>query len=103
MVGDLILVKKQSSYSQNEVITFQNTNQRITTHRINEIKNGSIITKGDANRVEDNDTVSQEQILGKVILVIPKIGFLVAFAKTLPGLILLVLIPAGILIVSAVF
>lgn len=103
MVGDLILVKKQSSYSQNEVITFQNQNQRITTHRINEIKNGSIITKGDANRVEDNDLINQEQILGKVVLVLPKLGFLVAFAKTLPGLIILVLIPSLILIISAVF
>lgn len=103
MTGDLILVKKETAYSQNEVITFQNTNQRITTHRILEIKNGIFQTKGDANRVGDNDTISKEQILGKVALVLPKVGFLVAFAKTLPGLIILVLIPAGILIISAVF
>lgn len=103
MVGDLILVKKQTAYFQNEVVTFQNQNQRITTHRIFEIKNGIFQTKGDANRVEDNDAIYKEQVLGKVILVIPKIGFLVAFAKTLPGLILLVLLPAGILIISAFF
>lgn len=102
MVGDLILVKKQAAYFQNEAITFQNQNQRITTHRILEIKNGIFQTKGDANRVEDNDAISQGQILGKVSLVIPKIGFLVAFAKTLPGLIVLVLIPSTILIISAV-
>lgn len=103
MVGDLILVKKQADYFQNEAITFQSENQRITTHRVSEIKNGVFVTKGDANRVEDNDTINKEQILGKVVLVIPKIGFLVGFVQTLPGLIILVLIPAGILIISAVF
>jgi signal peptidase len=99
--GDVILISPQNSYHVNDVITFSDQNRKIVTHRIVEVENGSnpsYITKGDANRAIDSGQVSSKNILGKVILVIPKVGFLVAFCRTLPGLLLTIVLPAALLI-----
>ncbi len=106
MTGDIIVIHQIEKYIKNDVVTFQNEESRIITHRIVEITNKSgdtfFVTKGDANRSEDEGVVSASNILGKVIYVIPKLGFLVAFSKSLPGLIMLVAVPALALIISEV-
>ena len=106
MTGDIIVIHQIDQYIKNDVITFQNEESRIITHRIVEITNKGrdkfFVTKGDANRSEDEGVVSPSNILGKVIYVIPKLGFLVAFSKSLPGLIMLIAIPALALIISEV-
>ena len=111
MTGDIIVIQNRigssiNKYSINDVVTFTNSDNRIVTHRIVEIKNGDetqYLTKGDANRSEDEATIIDSQIIGKVVLVIPKLGFLVAYTKTLWGLIILVLIPATIYILDELF
>lgn len=107
MTGDIIIIHQSGQYKKNDVITFQNEEGRIITHRIAEIngKGGgmSFVTKGDANRSEDEGVVSLSSILGKVIYVIPKLGFLVAFSKSLPGLIILIAIPALSLIIGEIY
>lgn len=100
MTGDIIIVKKKDSYYPNETITFINNSDQIVTHRITEIKDGLYKTKGDANRAGDDDEISFEQVIGKVVLVIPKLGFLVSVAQSKLGLILLLIIPACILIID---
>lgn len=106
MTGDIILIKALSQYNKNDVVTFKEISERIVTHRIIDVQDDSdreiFITKGDANRSIDNDTVKPEQVLGKVMFVVPKIGFLVAFAKSPFGLVVLILIPATLLIVDRV-
>jgi len=106
MTGDIILIKPQLQYNKNDVVTFKEADERIVTHRIvavnNEGDNTIFITKGDANRSIDNDTITEDQILGKVVFVVPKIGFMVAFAKSLFGLIILILIPATMLIIDRI-
>jgi len=105
MTGDIILTKSMPQYNKYDVITFKEAGERIVTHRIIQVNEGEaeksdFITKGDANRSIDNDTVTQEQILGKVMFVVPKVGFLVAFAKSPFGLIILILIPSALLIID---
>jgi len=104
MIGDIVVVQKQNQYFKNDVITFLNKDQRVVTHRIIETKetDGEIqfITKGDANRSEDEDSIVAHQVLGKVVFVIPKLGFFVAFAKSIFGLILLIIVPSVILIIN---
>ncbi len=95
--GDIILIFRSPQYIKNDVVTFRTSDQRIVTHRIIEKKVENrkelFLTKGDANEAEDDEFIGQENILGKVIFVVPKLGFMVAFAKSVPGLILLILIP----------
>lgn len=104
MTGDIIIIHQNDQYIKNDVVTFQNLENRIVTHRIAEIaeKRGrtSFITKGDANRSKDEDTISPSNVLGKVVFIVPRFGFLVAFAKSLPGLIVLIGIPALALIMN---
>ncbi|OGJ15829.1 MAG: signal peptidase I [Candidatus Pacebacteria bacterium RIFCSPHIGHO2_01_FULL_46_16] len=102
MTGDIILIRPESEYALNDVITFRDQKKRVVTHRISDIQaqNGKTIflTKGDANRSVDIEFVPLENVVGKVQLTVPKIGFLVSFAKTMPGIILFVIIPATIVI-----
>jgi len=106
MTGDIIVIHSQNSYMKNDVITFHGSDNRVVTHRIIEISqnnnNQHFLTKGDANRSEDEDTITQSQIIGKVVLVIPKLGYLVSFSKSLPGLIILVIIPAVLFILNEI-
>ncbi len=60
-------------------------------------------TKGDANRSADSDVVTQDRVIGKVILVIPKLGYFINFARSLPGLILLIFIPTFLLLLDELF
>lgn len=103
MTGDIIVIQSQPDYQINDVVTFKNNSNLVVTHRIIEIQNNEekrYMTKGDANRSEDEDVISKSQIIGKVVFVAPKLGYFVSFTKTLPGLIMLVLIPAIIYILD---
>jgi signal peptidase len=101
-IGDIVITKKQDDYRKNDVITFYGPEGRIVTHRIVEIKENkdhrTFFTKGDANRSEDDAQIQQEQIIGKVIFVIPKLGYAANFIQTPLGLIILVFIPSSLLI-----
>jgi len=107
MTGDIIITRPNNKYMVNDVITFKNEENRTVTHRIIESFQKDNLTnfntKGDANRSEDSDSISINQVIGKVVLVIPKLGFLVAFSKSPPGLILLVLFPAALFILDEIF
>lgn len=107
MTGDIIVIQPQERYGIRDVVTFHDSENRVVTHRIAKIetKEGQeeITTKGDANRSDDFDTIKPQQIIGKVSLTIPKLGFLVAFGKSLPGLIVMIIIPAALFIVDEIF
>ncbi|MDD2823108.1 MAG: signal peptidase I [Candidatus Daviesbacteria bacterium] len=106
--GSIVVIKPEDNYQIGDVITFKDPGKpKITvTHRINEIQNESgmisFITKGDANKSSDAAKISKNQILGKEILSIPWIGYLINFAKTSQGLIILVIIPSVVIVYSEI-
>jgi len=104
MTGDIVVVQKQPEYLKNDVIAFFGSDGRIVTHRVVSIskkgENNIYITKGDANRSVDNDTAASDKIIGRVVLVIPKLGYFVAFSKSLPGLFILIFLPLFALILD---
>jgi signal peptidase I len=95
-VGSVLYVQKQPSYNKGDVIAFQSGNVNIT-HRILEVetKNNQLFykTKGDANNASDLDLVSSESVLGKQSFYIPFLGRLILFIKTVPGFLLMVVLP----------
>jgi len=99
--ASLILSVPRENYTKGEVISF-NSKGRVVTHRIArvDVKNGTpmYFTKGDANEDLDAGLVYSEDIVGSVMLVVPKVGYAVDQAKTPKGFILLVIIPATIII-----
>ncbi len=117
--GSLIFVKPGADYNIGDVVTRRTTNPKVTiTHRIvskEEINspqagpprlgeageaNGKIAfeTKGDANDAPDGEKFTKEGIVGKEIIAIPFLGYPVSYAKTTPGLILLIIVPAVIIV-----
>lgn len=80
--GSLVVVlNKDDSYKTGDIVSFKVENM-IITHRIVEKKsNQEFVTKGDANLTKDFSYVSEKEIMGKVILSIPYIGYIVLFVK----------------------
>lgn len=105
-IGDIVVIQPQQEYFKGDPITFYGPDNRIVTHRVLEIKEVnkqiSFLTKGDANRDSDGDETTKEKVIGKVIAIIPKLGFLVVFVRSPLGFALLVAIPILGLIVDQI-
>ena len=100
--GDMIVTKtvETQDLKEGDIITFRTMGNTLVTHRIIGMKeDGSFVTKGDANNVEDIDLkANEENIVGKYIFKIPKGGYIVKFIQSPIGLIIFILIPVIILI-----
>ena len=77
----------------------------VVTHRIQKIEKTSagyyeFTTKGDANEVNDSSKVESSNVLGVVIFGIPNVGSLLNWLRSIWGLILLVILPAGLVIIG---
>lgn len=88
----LIFLVKSREYEVNDIIMFQGKGSIPVTHRIIGVDEDGFITKGDANNTEDEDRVKKEQIIGKVFLKIPKVGYVIGWMKTPLGSMLLVMV-----------
>lgn len=88
-VGDAVLVKIHDKYEVNDIITYQSGNDFIT-HRIVAMEGDKVITKGDANNVNDNP-VDKDLILGRVVKTLPKLGVWKKVLLT-PKVIILILV-----------
>ncbi len=87
-VNDIVVVKKGYSndeFREGNIITFKKDNGEIITHRIEKIVlsdlQNSYITKGDNNETVDEEVVRYEDIIGKVIYVMPNLGNMFALFK----------------------
>lgn len=102
--GSMVIGKSADDYNINDVITFKNIGKptETTTHRIyeKECQNNicTFTTKGDANDGPDFEMVTEDRVEGKVMLAVPYFGYVTYFARTLPGLVILIIIPAVIII-----
>ena len=77
---DVILVAEQDVYALDEVVVYQ-SGSVLVVHRIVEIADGMVTTKGDANNASDAP-VELSAVKGKVVGVIPGVGGIVKFLKT---------------------
>lgn len=73
-IGDWIVVKLDTNYKLNDIVTYQE-NDSFITHRIIEVYEDNFVTKGDANNSSDS-TIKKEAVIGKVVKIIPKLGFI---------------------------
>ena len=104
-VNDIVVTKKvpEEKLEVGDIITFISPDTRFggisVTHRIIEkyydesIGSYSYRTKGDNNNIADSVLVPNKNILGKVILKVPKLGYLQDILSSKGGLIIVVLIP----------
>lgn len=105
-IGSLVVAKPVDVYRIGDVITFgaDTATQIPTTHRIVGVRDaqGSTFyaTKGDANEEADSKEVREGEIIGKVVLSLPYVGFILDFAKQPIGFLLLIALPAAIIILD---
>lgn len=108
-VNDAIIVKrvKNNTLDIGDIITFSSNdiyfNGLTVTHRIVGKKldvDGNYIyrTKGDNNSLEDTALVDLDNIYGKVVLRLPKIGYVQGFVSTPLGFVLSIIIPVLIVV-----
>lgn len=102
--GSLIVVKSQGNYQKENIITFYSASgsKDTTTHRIVAVIDGkgerNFQTQGDANGTPDGNLIPESRVIGRVIGKVPYAGYAVAFARTLPGLVIIIIIPATIIV-----
>ena len=109
-VYDVVFVEKASekNLKVDDVITFYSTNAMFgntpITHRIVEIldvpNTGTMYrVKGDANESADNEKVIPQNIVGKVVFKIPKLGKVQFFLASKKGWLLAIIIPSVVILI----
>ena len=67
-VGDYVLICRKNKYVVGDIVTYKKSNYFITHRIIKSIHGNKVITKGDANNIEDEE-ITMDVIVGKVIYV----------------------------------
>lgn len=102
-VQDAILIKRTDDLKIGDICTYLSENPislgKMITHRIvgtdvDEDNNVVYIFKGDANYSADTMKVKKNQIYGKVIMRIPKIGYIQYFLSNAYGWIIAIFVPS---------
>ena len=104
-IQDAVIIKRTDVNSVNvgDVVTYRSTDPAfygiLVTHRVINIEdvNGEkiFITKGDHNETIDRTPVKFNQIQGKVVMRVPKIGYLKYFLIEYYGWIIAILLPSA--------
>ncbi len=103
-VRDAVIIKRASedNIKVGDVVTYRSIDPAfygiLITHRVINIENDEngkvFITKGDNNETVDRTPVNFNQIQGKVVMRVPKIGYLKYFLIEYYGWIIAVLVPS---------
>ncbi len=99
-VNDLIFAVKAKNFKVGDIVVYQ-TGGTPVVHRVIEADDGSgtVITQGDANNAPD-DPVVVSRIKGKVLFAVPFVGAVMRFIKTVPGMIMILIVLFILLLLS---
>ncbi len=86
-INDIVIIRKANIYNINDIITYSEGNKTLITHRIIDVVDTGVITKGDNNNIEDGKIIEFQNIKGKTIFIINK-----KYQKTMMILFILLLI-----------
>jgi signal peptidase I len=77
VAGDLAVLRAAGAYQVGDVAAYRSTEiKKIVMHRITEVGDGVYRFQGDDNDFVDPDRVTDEQMLGRLVLRVPKAGML---------------------------
>lgn len=89
-VGSIVYAKNTnfSDLKEGDIISFRLNGNTNATHRIVKVnkEKQQFTTKGDANNSEDANPVNYKDVIGKVTLTIPLLGFISVYIKTPLGI-----------------
>jgi signal peptidase len=87
--GDIVVIAKSSekNFEIGDIIEFRKSKNVNVVHRIVAVNNTgdqkTYITKGDANDSIDADPVIPENVVGKVVYTVPKLGWAANAVKSI--------------------
>lgn len=99
--NDFIVTVKRDNYSVGDIVTYREGSATVT-HRIVEKTENGFVTKGDANNIEDGE-ISEERIIGQVVLIIPAVGRVITFFSEPLGMMILVMCAVALLTLPSLF
>lgn len=73
-IGDTVIVKLDDDYKENDIVVYQDENM-LVAHRVIKIDDNLVTTKGDYNNTADKP-FSKDNVIGKVVKIIPKMGLI---------------------------
>lgn len=87
-VGAVIFIRLAEQYREGDIITYQRPGEKLpTTHRIVALRaeEGVLVydVRGDANNANDPRPVAASDVLGKVVLSVPYLGYAFVFLQQL--------------------
>lgn len=86
-LGDMVIATKVSpdAIKEGDIIEFRQ-GEMMVIHRVIDIEESEgstqFITKGDANKNRDTDPVSPEQVKGRVMFAVPKVGWVTLILRS---------------------
>lgn len=86
--GSICFINKNiniKNIKEKDIIAFKLQDGTLVTHRVVEITDEGIVTKGDNNADVDSNLVKQNNYVGKNIFWIPKVGYVVKAFQTTKG------------------
>ena len=100
-------VDNPEDIKEGDIVTFNSTDYRysgvLVTHRIVDIEKTSsgeflFTTKGDNNNTQDSSRISFDEIYGRVLFRIPKIGYIQYYLSSILGWVAIIIAPAVMII-----
>ena len=89
-VGSVVISEKidPETLTAGQIVTYSLEGDTTVTHRVvsNDKINKQLITKGDANDVEDGSPVSYDQVIGHAKYYLPYVGYVVIYIKQPVGI-----------------
>lgn len=101
--GSLVFVDESYEFDKvkvGDVIAFKPTEDTLVTHRVINIENGFIETKGDNNDVSDGFSTNKDNFIGLSKYWMPKAGYLFKWIQSSRGIIISVTIMACLMILD---
>ena len=89
-VNELVFIVKADDFKEGDIVVYQKDNQLII-HRIIMINDDMVVTQGDNNDVPD-DPIPLDSLKGKLKFSIPFIGILVRAIRSVPGVIIILVL-----------
>lgn len=95
-VGDIVIIDtKANNYQEKDIVTYEDENGLLVTHRIVDIDNYYMVTRGDNNESDDGD-ISLDAIVGKLVYQSNLLGQIISILQNKIILVLIFII--GILV-----
>lgn len=88
--GDLLILAETEAYRELDVVVYQSGRMPVV-HRVVAIQGDEVITKGDANNAPDRP-LPLSAVKGKVICVIPMVGYLLWAVRSPAGILAIVVL-----------